>query len=685
MNSESRPQLRYAELDWDAQGQPRSRRFKDVYFSRAGGLAEAQHTFLDGNGLAQRFAALTPGAQFVVAETGFGTGLNLLACCALWQRTAPPSARLRFISIEQYPLHASDLQRALALWPELAPWGDRLAANYPDCLQPGFHQLVLSEHIELTLIIAEAASGLAALMPSRHPCHRWPNRPVDAWFLDGFSPARNESMWSDEVLASVRQLSAPGTTVATFSAAGAVRRGLQAQGFEVKKVPGFGRKRDMLRARLTQPPPRPLPSAYPTSPYRSAHGLAWAVQRPPSARPRKIAIIGAGLAGTQLAHALAKRGCQLTVYEASGEAGGGASGNRQGLIYGRLSAHSSPQADFNMAALNHAARYYRDWLSAPEASRLGARSGLLQLATGASAVQEQQQLQAQWPGQTLFQSVSAPEASELAGVPLAHGGLYFPHLGWVAPGALCAALLETVGLSVRARQVTQLEPDGHGWRLLDEQQRELDTFDAVVLANGNAVSQFSQAATLPLKPLRGQLSDLDQSCLQSPLRLPLCAEGYVAPVTAGRFSFGASYRPGDLTLSTSDSEHEENLQRLHEQFPGLTQTGLTAADCSGRAGLRCTTPDRLPLIGPLPEVSSFRERFALLAKNAQASIAATGSYHPNLFVSTGYGSRGLAYIPICTAWLVSQLLQEPPTVSRRLAESLHPARFLIRDLIRGRT
>lgn len=211
---------------------PRSEQFDDVYFSADDGLAETRHVFLDGNDLPD---AWEDRERFVMAETGFGTGLNFLATWALFEETAAPGQCLDFISFELYPLTAEQIEEYLQPWVEhFKTKLSVLIKCYPLCL-PGFHKVDLNEAVTLTLVFGDVNEELPKLQAS-----------VDAWFLDGFKPATNPEMWTDKVFREMARLSKPGTSFATFTAAGNVRRGLQAAGFSVEKVPGFGAKREML-------------------------------------------------------------------------------------------------------------------------------------------------------------------------------------------------------------------------------------------------------------------------------------------------------------------------------------------------------------------------------------------------------------------------------------------------------
>ena len=233
-------------LQW-RDGQPWSARFGDRYFSAASGLDETRHVFLQGNRLAGRFAALRPGDSFRVGETGFGTGLNFLCTRALFEQMAPPGATLRFRSVERWPLAPAQLRAALALWQALQPAAEALLAQWAP---PAHGRLACGfGAVQLELDIGDVAAALPA----------WPYAQIDAWFLDGFAPARNPAMWSEAVLAQVARASKPDATLATYTSAGWVRRGIAAAGFAVRRMPGHGRKREMLVGTRAPVSPSPTP------------------------------------------------------------------------------------------------------------------------------------------------------------------------------------------------------------------------------------------------------------------------------------------------------------------------------------------------------------------------------------------------------------------------------------------
>ena len=215
-------------LDWREGDIPVSRRFDDPYFSLGNGLAETRHVFLTGNDLPQR---LRDG--FHIAELGFGTGLNMLATLIAWRQMGR-AGTVRFTSFEAYPLPAGDIARALHAFPE----AHAVAAPFLDQWAQGARRISLAG-LEVEVILGDARDSLPT----------WAGR-ADAWYLDGFSPAKNPELWSEDLMAMVAAKTADGGTFATYTAAGHVRRSLAAAGFAVSRQPGHGTKRHMTVGQL---------------------------------------------------------------------------------------------------------------------------------------------------------------------------------------------------------------------------------------------------------------------------------------------------------------------------------------------------------------------------------------------------------------------------------------------------
>ncbi|MDR9467003.1 bifunctional tRNA (5-methylaminomethyl-2-thiouridine)(34)-methyltransferase MnmD/FAD-dependent 5-carboxymethylaminomethyl-2-thiouridine(34) oxidoreductase MnmC [Marinospirillum sp.] len=651
--------LENARIDWQA-ATPVAPVFDDVYFSRDQGPAETRYVFLEQNHLPRRWRDWQEDRAFVVGETGLGTGLNLLLAMQVFLQTAPPDARLHWISTELYPLTAEDLCRAHQHWPELAEYAQALQNNYPLPLS-GYHRLQLHPRVTVDLLLGDAASNLGGLQGR-----------VDAWCLDGFAPGKNPGMWTDSLFQALARASHAQTTLATFTCAGVVKRGLQAAGFALEKIPGFGRKREMLRGHF----------AGTLEPQNSA---LW-YQSQSSAQPGRIALVGAGLAGLATAEALARRGYKVDLYEAQ-QPGCGGSGNHQGVLYIKLAIATNPASRFYLAGLE----YSRRWLQRldPE-QRFWQPSGVLQLALTPKEKDRQARfLDRQSLPLALVRPVSRTEASELAGTPAADQGLFYPRAGWVKPGDLCHHLAQQLpGIRVfHSTPVKDLIHDSEQecWQLHTAQGRQ--TYDTVILASAFATRQFAPAAWLPVKSIRGQVSHLPLP--EKHPKLPkcvVCAGGYVSPAQKGMLCFGASFNLHSDETGLSEEDHQSNGQEMTRSLPDLLRQlgvdNLNEAHLEGRVGFRCTSPDYLPLIGPAPDVCSWEEDYAPLKKNAHWQASVPARNHPGLWLNLGHGSRGLASIPLTAELLASQICGEPAPLESELVEALHPGRFIIRNLKR---
>ncbi|MGS2722253.1 bifunctional tRNA (5-methylaminomethyl-2-thiouridine)(34)-methyltransferase MnmD/FAD-dependent 5-carboxymethylaminomethyl-2-thiouridine(34) oxidoreductase MnmC [Porticoccus sp. GXU_MW_L64] len=673
-----------ADIQWGENGQPVSSQYDDVYFSRASGIDETRYVFLHNNHLEQRWQQLPEcGGCFTIAETGFGTGLNFLCAADLWLRTAPVNWRLHFVSVEKFPLSHGDLAKALALWPELDTLAEELKEQYPPQI-PGIHPLWLQNgRIQLTLLFGDAADMFNQLKGSDHPLWRRHGNPlVNAWFLDGFAPAKNPDMWSDRLFTTIADLSDSGTTAATFTAAGHVRRGLQEVGFQVDKVPGFGRKRDMLRAQmLTAPTVEQSTDALQPASHNATSAAPWYLDINTKTQSKQATVVGGGIAGCSAALALAKRGWQVTLIERHGELAQEASGNPQGIIYPKFSKQDSPLSRFGLCALAYASRYYQPlW----QRGGFGEQCGVLLLPESDKQAADFRQIGERFANSPeLVRWVNGQQAADLAGLPLSsEQGLFCSQLGWVIPPKVCQQLTQHPAITVITTDVNELIRNGSCWQLLDTEGCTVSESETVILACSHSVAHFQQTAHLPLKRIRGQITQVPSK--GSTLKTVLCGAGYIAPTHRGHYTLGATYNLNDDDLQVRDSDHQTNLQKLTTTDPSIgEQLPDTVESLSGRVGFRCTTPDYLPIAGPAPVAEAMNERFALLRKNAKAHIPLPGEYHPGLYISCGHGSRGLSYAPLTAELLASQICGEAAPIDRELAQALNPARFLIRALKRG--
>lgn len=663
-----------AELRWNEQGTPVSRQFDDIYFSDQGGLDETRHVFLHSNHFPDRFTA-HPRPLLVVAETGFGTGLNFLTlwqCFAEFQQQQPQASlqRLHFISYEKFPLSVSDLEMAHRHWPELALFADEMRQQWPLPIA-GCHRLLLAGgRITLDLWFGDVTQLLPNSDPSLY-------QQVDAWFLDGFAPAKNPEMWSDALFAAMAQLTRSAGTFATFTAAGFVRRGLQQAGFNVSKVKGHGKKREML-------------SGWRETAALTPHPTPWSA-RPAASNPADIAILGGGVASALLALSLLRRGYLVTLYCADTRPALGASGNRQGALYPLLNGRHDALEQFFAQAFTFARRQYtqfandniafdHDWCGVAQLGYDEKSQGKIDNIIAAD-----------WPP-ALATALDEEAFTQQAGLPCGHGGVRYPLGGWLCPAELTAkaiALAQTLGLAVYYQhQVTQLTPTTtQGWQLHFAQQtpREHAT---LVLANGAAITAFSQSEKLPVYAVSGQVSHIPTTASLSTLKQVLCYDGYLTPVNPHNqhHCIGASYHRGEQQAIYRDQDQQQNRQRLLDCLTKVDwPQEVDVSDGEARNGVRCATRDHLPMVGAVPDYDRLLADYADLPQQRQRGTAiAPTPVHANLFLLGALGSRGLSSAPLAAEILAAQIAGEPQPLDAETLAALNPDRMWVRKLLKGR-
>ena len=634
-----------ARLTFAPDGTPISEAYGDIYHSADGGPGQARHVFLQGNGLPDNWCD-KPG--FVILENGFGAGLNFLATWAAWHADPQRPQKLHYLASEMHPFQVADLARMHSQWPEFESLAEALRNAWP-VLMPGFHRLEFAAgRVVLTLMLGDAESSLRKLRAG-----------VDAFYLDGFDPNKNPRMWSPALLRRCAQLANPNATFATWCVAGQVRRALIEAGFAPEKRPGFGHKRQMLAGKINDRPGLRPPAPLPTN----KHAI----------------VIGAGLAGCAIAAKLAARGWQVDVLDRHPEPAGEASGNLAGIARPMLSRDDNLASRLNRACFLYLqpALQQLDRLGQPPRRDLG---GILQIARD----DEHEALQHAWLAdhaypETFVQFLDQAEASQhLGSYSGAHmgthidtltsrGGWWFPQGGWINPPSLCKAWLHA-GSNVSFRgstEIAQMQRTDHGWRLLDSTGESVAEAPLVILATG-AATPLAPAGSLPIKPVRGQVSHLPAGSIPQ-LAHAACHEGYLTPALNGLHCLGASYvKQSNAELRTS--EHAENLRRLAGMLPGA-EAAFDPEQMRGRVGFRATTRDHLPLVGALPD----------LAADLQPGVRFnTFPRQPGLFGLLGLGSRGLVWSALLAETLACQINGEPLPLESDQADAIDPARFALR-------
>lgn len=614
--------IQHAAVYFNEQGTPVAEQFDDVYFSNDGGMAETDYVFLQHNGLPDRWPQHSA-SYFHIGETGFGTGSNFLLT---WQRfrqfrQQQPSAqcqRLYFTSFEKFPLNKADLTQALS---NLTGFDDQcptLLSHYPVATS-GCHRLLFDNgHVILDLWFGDVLDSL----PQRDAAVA-----MDAWFLDGFAPSKNPEMWQPALFEELARHSKTGTTIATYTAAGVVKRGLQAAGFQVKKTKGCGRKRDMLTASLQC--------------SQTIHASA-------KVRSNDITIIGGGLAAVCLSLALLQKGSSVRLLCADTTLAGGASKNRQGALYPNLHAEPSLPSLIQAAAFQFSRSYYPqqpfsfayDWC------------GVQHQACTPQLLKRQGKITHFWPAD-LVQALTPEQASVQAGVKLPFPAVLYPSGGWLSPQEFCQSagvylqqqLTFDLQLEWPAQRITTTP---HGWLIEGLQQQSL-ACATLVLALGHQTNQLLTTAPLPIQGIRGQVSYVEQPALAS-LKTVLCHKGYLAPAWQGLHAVGATFdrnRSDDKVLASDNCANLELVNTSLKQPDWFQHSYVREA----RAGVRATVPDRLPLFGRWSEQQQ------------------------DCYVLTGLGARGLLFAPLLAEALACELLAEPSPLPLNWQQALHAERY----------
>lgn len=613
--------IQTADLDWqlvDGIDVPVSKQFGDVYFSKDNGLLETRHVFLNGNDLTTRLADLEPFEYFCVGETGFGTGLNILALWQLWQQVRPDNhSHLHAISVEKFPLSKADLIRALNAWPELKPLADQLISQYPMPIA-GCHRLSFpEERFSLDLWLGDAHDVFPVIEKTA---------PVNAWFLDGFAPSCNPDMWEENVLNNIVRLSEIGTTFASFSVAGVLKRGLKNHGISISRPRGFKHKREMLKA-IWNPAEETESSLIQEITQKKTER-----DTETNIRPSQIAVIGAGIAGLSTAWAFAQRSHQVTIYDQSAPLSGG-SGNPLALLNPKLCPVEQSAEHLMTLAWQHALNHYQKF------------KAFRPIQVNQLALKNPEQLLGladEYPEEIL--AVQDTESQELQ---TAFPSLKLLEAGAVSPHQLRDEILQNVNIRYKQAKISHIEAATKPQLFSDEQ--DLGEFDHVIVCTARETAQFF--ADYPvLKPIRGQVSWLNNKTQPLSQNIAYSYGGYCMQLDAEHLILGASFYPGRDDIEVLAEDHVHNYELIHSVFPEYAQSLASTDTWQGRASVRAQSQDYFPLLGKMKadeEIYSF----------------------------AGLGSKGFLFAPLCSEILAAQILGEACPVPSSLVKKLSVTRF----------
>ncbi|MDO5054075.1 MAG: bifunctional tRNA (5-methylaminomethyl-2-thiouridine)(34)-methyltransferase MnmD/FAD-dependent 5-carboxymethylaminomethyl-2-thiouridine(34) oxidoreductase MnmC [Pasteurella oralis] len=664
--------VQFAEVHFNQENTPVSAKFDDVYFSNQDGLAESRYVFQQGNQLWQRWQDY-PASHFVIAETGFGTGLNFFAVTTLFrefrqQYPETPLKRLFFISFEKYPIPLEQLILAHQAYPEFIQLAQQLQQYWLEPIE-GCYRFHFAE-TTLDLWFGDLNDNLPQL--GDYMCNK-----IDAWFLDGFSPSKNPQMWNDTLYQHMYRYCKEHGTFATFTAASTVRKGLEQAGFAVNKRKGYGKKRECLQGSKLH--------------ASQAHiHFPWYLAQPAQfKRQADVAIIGGGIASLFCALSLLERQAKVTLYCEDEAVALNASGNKQGAFYPQLSDDDLLNIRFYIHAFAYGQQRLQQAIQQGIAFEYDFCGVALCGYDHKSAVKLDKISHYQWH-QSLYQTLSQTQLSEKVGLPLPCSGGFIPQGAWLAPRQFVQnmfAYLVERGLEIKTRQkLTALEQQDSSWQLKNAQGEQFK-HQVVILANGHKITEFAQTAHLPLYPVRGQVSEIPTGKYLQQLNTVVCYDGYLTPMAqSNTHCVGASHVRDCDTRKFSLAEQHQNQQKIQTN---LKVNWVKEVDTSGnqaRVGIRCAVRDRIPMLGNVPhfeqQLVDYQNLYNLRRRKQPIKSAVN---FDNLFLIAALGSRGLTSAALLGETLASLIYQEPLPLSQDIVHQLNANRSWIRKLLKGST
>lgn len=617
-------------------GKPYSPEFGDIYATRSGAYGQACSVFLSGRDIPSRWASKN---TFTILENGFGLGTNFLATLKAWREDPNRSEHLDYVSLECFPVSFGEIQNYCA--PELASEACELAQKWPVCI-PGYHTLYFDEgRVRLILIFGDSLSLSKKLALS-----------YDALYLDGFAPSKNPRMWEPELLRNLSRYANEGATVTTWCTSGTVRRALEAAGFELQKKEGFGKKRERLFGQMRA--------------RRSKHLI----------RPvRDVVVIGAGLAGANVAYSLSKRGIEVRVIDEGPVPGSAASALAWGILHPHFTRDDSPLAVLSREGFLLTRNRLRE-LQEQTGIALFNQSGCLQMA-------HSDEIYEQWLDASAHDLpfslpsdygtlLTQKEASRQSGFDLKRGGWFFPQAGMARAGAFCRTLIEASGASYRGNTtVSSLVKKGDCWQIIGSFGEVMDEASDVVVCTAIDSARLLRADYLGLEALPGRITLLRDTDLTQ-LKCPVSGEGYMAHLPDGYCGVGATYELKRNGPWTEEKAHGANLEKLDSLLNQSAEVVVTGAYC----GVRAAGPGRLPVVGHAVNERAFLEA---LRKVPHLIEQLNLVEQAGLWVLSGLGSRGLSMAPLCSEILTGLMFGVPMPTEPRLLKTLAPSRHLRRQ------
>jgi tRNA 5-methylaminomethyl-2-thiouridine biosynthesis bifunctional protein len=620
-----------------------SLKYEDIYWSKDGGWEEKNYIFLDSILICERWQAST---QFQILELGFGAGINFLATLKAWKDSGFTEKSLQYISIEENPLPVAILKniyKTMGLSEDL--YGEFL--NSYAFIGSGSHILkFVNESLSLHLLVGDVSSILKNLSAE-----------IDVMYLDGFSPSKNPKMWDIEIFKELFRLTKEDGIFTTYSTAKFVKENAISAGFEIQKLKGFGTKKWMLHGRKNKNqqniPLHPYYSLYKSKRYKKASAI----------------VIGGGLAGTSIAKYLSLKNHSVLLIEREGGLAYKTSGNPAGIINPNITADKSPISLLELNAYYHLQRTLSEYSNIKDF-----RYGSIGLYILSNDIDKKNKGIESHNVQNLYKNKIDPI--------LNREGIYLPSGSWIDPVSLCNTNIKTVENSNPIKielntNALNYYYSNDLWNIEDSRGNHYKS-EVLILANSIDANNFSLTKWLPVRKFRGQIIYLDKDIFPFSLdHIYIMDECYLIPQNNYTI-VGATYQKDSDNLQMDTHDSIELVERLKKDFSISNKINFDTIQ--GRAGIRATTPDHLPIIGPVPDLDFFESEYKDLYKGGRGLGKDTAKYHDGLYIFTGFGSKGILYTNYLAEILVRLIEKEFTGLENFLLDAVLPNRFIIRRL-----
>lgn len=644
--------MQYTNITW-RNGQPYSEMFDDIYYSSndsedVAGEAEFSHVFFKNNGLPERWQN---SSKFTVAELGFGSGLNCILTIREWLKHISETNQekcLHYIAIEKYPLSPETISKLATPYPQLRKYYDELVSCYPPAIAGLHTRCLFDNRVVIHFWFMDVVDALKNETLN-----------VDAWYLDGFSPAKNPDMWSQQVFDLLARNSHIGTTCSTYTSAGFVRRNMLAAGFSVSKVSGCGNKREILLAQLNSS--QPVSLKFKDKPW-------FRLPSKTAVSEKKAVIIGAGIAGLSLAYSLVKRGWAVTIIDKHGDVAKEATSNPAPIVYPRLSINNDVDTEFFTAAYFYTLHIFKK-LQQQSQQRFWFGDGLLQQMDKTRITQIINKFQFN----SDYVSVSDDRGKGKVTVE-------YPSAGIVMPAVLCDVLRsECAGeLNIIKAEITDVDYDGKQWQCLSASQLITQT-EILVIANGTRINELALPLDFPIEAIRGQVVELNANASSHKINKTVNAAVHITPGINGKHYLGATYTRNNSTPGVDQNDKRYLLESLNQIFPGMFDEDDYSVSW---VGFRTMSKDRVPIVGAIPDVDFVNSEYADIRHGKVNKSYLPAQYLKGLYISAAHGSRGFTSSFLSSQIIVSMIEGEPLPVSKNVIDYLSPSRFILNNLKR---